>query len=380
LAGKEFKEIEERYSEPKPAGLDKLGALDGLMGKYKKSKYATWKDVMLRLVQLTHRIHGRCVAIVENDNLYRLNTYQSVYDLARSTLRRGGSLEQRALGDRVTEQMKYTPIYNGESDWRFLPAYDHPEETNRCLVSGTGLTHKSSAANRQAMHEKDNNIGMTDSMQIYQWGLEGGRPEPGQVGVQPEWFYKGHGSILRAHGDTLYVPAYAEDGGEEPEIAGAYIIDSDGKPWRLGFMNGNEFSDHIMEKQNYLYLAASKIRNCSIGPELVVGASFDNFLGRVCIDRNGDTVWSKKIKSGEANMSHTLANLEHHHFKYSVHRHPGDAHIHFYGADTFSFGNGIKLSGGDTITIEWEGLGRSLMNKLAINEEQDNFVEVKGIQ
>ena len=33
----------------------------------------------------------------------------------------------------------------------------------------------------------------------------------------------------------------------------------------------NEFSDHVMERQNYLYLAHSKLRSCSFGPELLVG-------------------------------------------------------------------------------------------------------------
>ena len=37
-------------------------------------------------------------------------------------------------------------------------------------------------------------------------GLEGGKPAAGQVGAQPEWFYKGDGSILVAHGRA---PAHA---------------------------------------------------------------------------------------------------------------------------------------------------------------------------
>jgi hypothetical protein len=33
-----------------------------------------------------------------------------------------------------------------------LPAFDHPDEQARCMVSGTGLTIAKSAENRQAMH------------------------------------------------------------------------------------------------------------------------------------------------------------------------------------------------------------------------------------
>jgi hypothetical protein len=68
---------------------------------------------------------------------------------------------------------------------------------------------------------------LTDSMKMFRWGVEGGRPAPGKIGVAPEWFYKGNGSILRAHGEPLLVPSYAEDGGEEGEIAGVYWIDAE---------------------------------------------------------------------------------------------------------------------------------------------------------
>jgi len=331
---------------------------------------------MLRLVQLTHPLYGRRVAVVEHEYLRRLISYQSVYDLALAALKNDCSLLQTALDDRATERMRYTPIYNGETDWHFLPPIDHPVEPGRCLVSGTGLTHKASAANRQAMHEEAGHEDLTDSMQIYRWGLEGGRPAKGDIGVQPEWFYKGHGSILRGHGETLQVPPYADDGGEEPEVAGAYIIDPDGKPRRLGYMNANEFSDHVMEKRNYLYLAPSKLRACSVGPELITGGAFDDLSGTVSIDRNGATVWSKDVKTGESNMSHSVANLEHHHFKYAVHRRPGDVHVHFYGADAFSFGAGVALEDGDRMTIEWEGMGRPLRNTLEIEAGGDHFVEV----
>ena len=72
-------------------------------------------------------------------------------------------------------------------------------------------------------------------------------------------------------------------------------------------------------------------------------------------------------------MVHHLANLEHHHFKYPEHRRPGMAHIHFLGADSFSFGSGIVLEDGDEITVEWVGLGRPLKNKVRIQPGDDLF-------
>src|SRR5262249_50414176 len=149
--------------------------------------------------------------------------------------------------------LDYDEVYAGQSPWRILPAVDHPVEPARCMVSGTGLSHTASARNRQAMHAQNQQL--TDSMRMFQWGLEGGRPGPGESGVSREWFYKGAGSALRAHGEPLEVPPYAEDGGEEPEVAGVYLIDAAGRPRRIGMAVGNEFSDHLFEKRNYLYLA-----------------------------------------------------------------------------------------------------------------------------
>ena len=133
------------------------------------------------------------------------------------------------------------------------------------MVSGTGLTHLGSARNRQTMHETATEQ-ITDSMKMFRWGVEGGRPAPGCAGIPPEWFYKGTGATLRAHREPLQIPAYAEDGGEEGEVAGVYLIGPNGQPRRIGMAVGNEFSDHIFEKKNYLNLAGSKLRTCALGP------------------------------------------------------------------------------------------------------------------
>lgn len=333
---------------------------------------------MIALVQLAHLGYGRCVALVEGDHLYRLQSYRSVYALACAAIETRIPLGALIMEDRSTERFDYDPVYRGESDWRLLPAIDHPGEPARCLVSGTGLTHNASAASRQAMHETDETE-ITDSMRMYQWGLEGGRPAPGAVGVQPEWFYKGTGTALRGHNEPLTIPSYAKDGGEEPEIAGVYLIDPAGVPRRVGLTAGNEFSDHAMEKQNYLYLAPSKLRVCAIGPELVIDASFDDVAGTVRIERDGSTLWSRAIKTGEANMSHTRANLEHHHFKYALHRRPGDLHVHFFGADAFSFGEGVALQDGDIMEIHWNGFGRPLRNPVEIETGGETYVAVEPV-
>jgi hypothetical protein len=220
---------------------------------------------------------------------------------------------------------------------------------------------------------------LTDSMRMYQWGLEGGRPAPGTIGVAPEWFYKGCGTILRAHGEPLEVPAFALDGGDEAEVAGVYLVDSAGVPRRVGHVQANEFSDHKTEEINYLYLAPSKLRTCSIGPELCIDAAFENVSGTARILRAGKTLWSRTIATGEQNMSHSVANLEHHHFKYPAHRRPGDVHIHFFGADAFSFGDGIQMVEGDVMEIEFQGFGRPLANPIRIDRSQQDWIAVTQV-
>jgi len=310
---------------------------------------------------------------IANDHKLQFLDCSSVYDLASIALNNGIELATAVMEEASNEILDYDSIYRGESDWKILPAFDHPQEPACCLVTGTGLTHKKSAENRQAMHSQ---MTVSDSMKMYQWGVEGGRPAPGEIGVQPEWFYKGNGTILRAHGEPLEVPAFANDGGDEAEVAGVYLIDADGNPRRVGFVQSNEFSDHVMEEKNYLFLAHSKLRTCAIGPELIVDGNFDDAHGKISIERGGKTFWSKPFQTGEQKMSHTVANLEHHHFKYAEHRRSGDAHIHFFGADVFSFGEKIKLEDGDVMEIELVGFGRALRNAIRVDHSTTQLTSV----
>lgn len=334
--------------------------------------------IMIRLVQLQNGASRR-VAVVEEPNLRLLDRFDSIYALANAALESDSTLAGLIEKNASDELLEYDPIYQGHSDWRLLLPIDHPEEPARCLVSGTGLTHLGSAKDRQSMHV-DAAETLTDSMRMFQWGVEGGRPKPGEIGVAPEWFYKGNGTILRAHGEPLLVPAYAEDGGEEAEIAGAYLIGPDGRPHRIGMTLGNEFSDHQFEKKNYLNLAGSKIRTCSLGPELVVDPDFQSVSGRVGIERSGKVIWSKEIRTGEEEMCHSLQNLEHHHFKFETHRRPGDLHVHYFGAHSLSFGEGLRLADGDVMEIQFEGFGRALRNPVRTAADPAELIAVESLK
>jgi hypothetical protein len=337
---------------------------------------------MIHLVQISKGVSRR-VAIVEEPHLRCLTEVQSVYELVLRCLSHGGKLSEQAQALAHGEVLDYDAIYAGTSEWRLLAPIDVPGVPSRLMIAGTGLTHLGSAKERQAMHLADVVKAaetVTDSMRMFQWGIEGGRPAAGEVGIAPEWFYKGNGSMLQAPFASLTIPSYAEDGGEEAELAGIYVIGEDGTPYRLGMAAGNEFSDHQFEKRNYLNLAGSKLRTCSLGPELVVGAGFQSVVGEVRIERGTDTIWSKKVATGEENMCHSLANLEHHHFKFEGHRQPGDVHVHFFGAHSLSFGEGLVLKDGDWMDIRYEGFGRALRNSIRVEAKSVNrLIEVRSL-
>ena len=332
---------------------------------------------MTRLVQIKNGIVRR-VALVEEPQLRVLDGCNSVYELAQAAIKQQVKLVDIARKRFTGECLHYDSIYNGTSEWRLLPPIDQPDEPARCMISGTGLTHLGSARDRQSMHAVDRND-MTDSMKMFHWGKDGGRPAPGEIGTAPEWFYKGTGTMLRGHGQPLDIPGYAEDGGEEAELAGIYVIAPSGLPYRIGMAGGNEFSDHRFEKRNYLNLAGSKLRTCALGPELVVDPDFSSISARVKIERQGNVIWSGGFRTGEAEMCHSLRNLEHHHFKFEAHRRPGDVHIHFFGTDCLSFGAGIQLEHGDVMEVGFEGFGRALRNPVQVAPRASAPIEVSSL-
>ncbi|ANK73385.1 MULTISPECIES: AraD1 family protein [Ensifer] len=301
---------------------------------------------------------------------HAVNGATSVYALAVEAANAGWSLKQtieaKGLGAAVDLEKAY-------AEGRFLPPITHPDPAHLHLT-GTGLTHLGSAATRDAMHKKTSEAAeetLTDSMKMFRMGLEGGKPKAGETGVQPEWFYKGNGTSAVAPGDALVSPAFAEDGGEEPEMAGIYVISDEGVPFRIGFAVANEFSDHKTERVNYLWLAHSKLRQASFGPEIRIGVAPEDIRGMSRILRGGKVLWEKPFLSGEANMSHSFANLEHHHFKYGLFRQPGDIHVHMFGTATLSFGDGIRTEEGDVFEIEADGFGLPLRNALAIAADEE---------
>lgn len=318
----------------------------------------------MRLIQFENEQGHRQVGVVAGERIEVLAGVGSTRELALEAIR-----GQRSLGEQIqmAERQPGPPYRDLLEAGHVLPPLDHSDAAH-CLVSGTGLTHLGSAATRDKMHQQgeQDDAKLTDSMQMFRWGIQGGRPQSGNVGAQPEWFYKGDGSIVVRPGGDFPAPEFAEDYGEEPELTGLYVIGEDGRPYRLGFALGNEFSDHVLERKNYLYLAHSKLRYCSFGPELRVGSLPAHLAGISRIRRGGEVLWEKEFLSGEENMCHSLENLEYHHFKYAQFLRPGDVHVHFFGTATLSFADGIKAQPGDQFEVSLDEFGAPLRNGISV--------------
>lgn len=324
----------------------------------------------MRLVQFQDEKGQRKVGLVEADGEHALalKDVATVYELGSLALDRGVGLAALATELVGGEPVDYAALLKAG---RVLTPIDHPDPA-RLLITGTGLTHTGSAAARNKMHTmaQSSNAPESDSMKIFRMGIEGGKPPAGKIGVQPEWFFKGTGLSVVPPGSALQMPAFALAGAEEPEVVGIYILDKTGQPFRLGFTLGNEFSDHVTEAQNYLFLAHSKLRSCALGPELLLGDLPQDVRGKTRVIRNGATIWEDDFLSGESNMSHTVANLEHHHFKYRIFRRPGDLHAHFFGAAVLSFAAGVKTAPGDEFEIDAPSFGKPLRNRMERLKEE----------
>lgn len=310
----------------------------------------------LSLVQFRDANGVRGVGVLGDDGAARrVRAADTTLELAHRALREGTTLA--ALAGRATEPLQLEGL-------ALLPPIDHPDPAH-LLLTGTGLTHLGSAEGRDKMHRAEAaGEQLTDSMKMFLMGVKGGKPATPGSGVQPEWFYKGDGSSLVAPCAELPSPDFAQDAGEEPEIAGVYLIGDDGQPVRLGHALANEFSDHVTERHNYLWLAHSKLRPAAIGPELLLGDLPASVEGTSRILRDGQVLWEKPFLTGEAHMSHSLANLEHHHFKYALFRRPGDLHVHFFGTATLSFVDQVRTREGDEFEISAPPFRLPLRNRI----------------
>lgn len=324
----------------------------------------------LTVCQLRDENGARRVAVSSGERAYLVAGAQSLYGIASEAIVSGATLAQTIAQHGRGEAVD---LAQALEEGRLLAPIDHPDPAH-CHLSGVGLSHfglpDEVAAMRAAADDDPR-----DMVRMYRMGLEGGRPPAGAVGVQPEWFYKGDGGSLVGPGGDLVSPAFALDGGEEPEIAGVYVIGPDATPFRLGVCLANEFSDHVMKDANYHWVAHSKFRPAALGPELLTGAVPPDLRGRVSVLRQATTLWTAPFATGEANMMYSIDNLERHLFKYPPFRRPGDVHVHFFGCAMLSHLDGVKAEPGDVFEITAPPFKLPLRNRLALASPTDVAVQ-----
>lgn len=282
-----------------------------------------------RIVQILHPDYGRRVALVSGIELHLLSDHRTAYHLAMAAIEAGTPMRELISADLTGIVLDYDEVHALRSGWSFLPSFDHPQDLARCFVSGCANAHT---------------------------GTRAGRP------AAPPWFYKGNGAHLRAHGEALTIPGFAMSGAEEAELVGVWVVATDGTPVRVGITAGNEFADPAMAEADARLLSHAKLRTCAIGPELVLDPTFEDIGGLARVERGGKRIWSREIATGERYTQFSLAEVEEHLFKYTAHRVPGDAHIHYLGGSVSSYADGVRLEQGDHVVIEWDGFGRPLRN------------------
>ena len=257
-----------------------------------------------RLVQLIHPDEGRRAGLIEDNELHLLATYRSIYDFALAAIETGWKLRDLLSSDLSGIVLDYGEVHSLKTAWRFLPAFDHPSEPGRCLVSA----------------------------------LES---EAGKA----VWRYQGSGECLRGHGEPL---AISNPSGLFAEIAAAYVIGESGVPRRLGLTGGIRGP-----------------RQCAVGPELTTDAEFDRLEGSADLFRQSDQVWSHELCSGTVPFASVLADVEARHFETAHLRRRGDTHLHFFGAKLFGPTSFPDTAEGDEAIIQLGGLGKPLRSTAA---------------
>lgn len=322
----------------------------------------------MKVIQFIDKKDVVSIGIVKSYEIIEVvDTNEDMYALCMYAINNNKKLEDVIKSYGVKEEISYEYLCENK---KLLPALILKDK-KKMLLTGTGLTHLGSGDARDKMHTK-NDDKITDSKKMFNMGLEAGKPTDGSIGVQPEWFYKGDGSMLKNPYSDIVSPSFALDGGDEPEIVGIYINDDKNNVYRVGFSIANEFSDHVTEKQNYLYLAHSKLRESSVGAELYLGDIPKNIKGKIRILRDNKVLWEKDFLTGEDNMSHSVSNLEYHHFKYDLFRQEGDINFHFFGTSVLSFTEGIEVKHNDVIEVGADVFTRPLQNRIIFSTQGNN--------
>ena len=155
----------------------------------------------MRVVQFVIPSSGRRVGFVDGDNVVDITSsdrsMSSVFDVFEVSQATGKAFDETLANKDLTnnaERLSYADLLSAEVGGTapyLVAPFDHPDD-HRVIVSGTGLTHTGSMQSRDQMHADDEITSeepVTDSAKMFQMGIDGGKPLPGERGVSPEWFY-----------------------------------------------------------------------------------------------------------------------------------------------------------------------------------------------
>ncbi len=311
----------------------------------------------MRLSQVLDNHGKKFVCATDDDGISRkLADTPGIRALALQAIEAHCSLPT-LINDRMTDEI--INLAAALEDGRILCPIDHPDPAH-LIVGGSGLSHKAWVDLEPDRGEDEN--AWPDHYKTLMLGLHGGKPAKGEWGAQPEWFLKGNGDVLVPPGGAVEHPFFGDGPGEEAELAGIYIIGPDKTPFCIGYTLGNEFSDEQMFFKNVYHLAQSKKRHVSLGPEVLVGNLPDDIPARITLLRGDDVQWQANFRTGEANMLHSIGNIEAHYFKYSQWYIPGDVHVLYYGNAVMSTAQGEVIKDGDVFRLDCSTFGLPLIN------------------
>jgi len=54
-------------------------------------------------------------------------------------------------------------------------------------------------------------------------------------------------------------------------------------------------------------------------------------------------------------------------------------HVHYFGACSLSFGDGVQLADGDVMQVRFEGFGRPLRNPLLVDKTPNTLIGIHSL-
>ena len=136
----------------------------------------------MRIIQYRGRDGARRVGVASDDGHVRtIRGATTTYDLAVEAIRKKQSIE-RIIENRLSNEKDTMAEIISEK--RIHVPFHHPDPYHQ-IITGTGLSHLGSASARNSMHTKlsKDESSMTDSMKMFKWGLEGGKPNTTDIGT-----------------------------------------------------------------------------------------------------------------------------------------------------------------------------------------------------